>query len=145
MMRLEDRHNYVRYCRPNQIADNGKILSAAFVLRKKNPKLNRSKDETELSVDWFEYFKRDHYKRIKSALAKRLTISQAGKLAKLNCGRTKAAILHQFKFEIYIEVVDKSYAHLLGLYENQKEDTEILLLDLFLNQIDEVKSIGEIT
>jgi hypothetical protein len=144
-MKLKDSHNYVRYCRPNQIADDGKILSAAFTLRKKKLQLNRPEDETGLSVDWFEYFKRDHYKGIKSALAERLTIKPSGKLAKLNCGKTKAAILDQFRFDIYIETQAASHALLFGLYEHQKDDLEISLLDLFLNLIDEVKSIAEIS
>jgi hypothetical protein len=118
---------------------DGVILSSAFELRKKNKELDRPKDEKTLSVDWYEYYDKDNYKKIVSALINRkLTVKNAGMLTKLNVGNVRKKILRQLKLKIYIDNLGPdSHSSLCGLYGY---DSAALIL---VNLIDEKIAISD--
>jgi MoaA/NifB/PqqE/SkfB family radical SAM enzyme len=121
---------------------DGVILSSAFELRKKNKQLGRPKDEKELSVDWYEYYDRDNYKNIVSALINRnLAVKPAGMLAKLNVGNVRKEILRQLKLKISIDNLGPaSHSSIRGL---SGYDPAAALI--FVNLIDEKIVISDIS
>ncbi len=75
----------VRYVKPTDVRDSGKIAGAAFCLRAWRA------DDTRLSVNWLECFdnltKEEQVAEVRRL--SRLTMRQRGRLAELNVGATK--------------------------------------------------------
>ncbi|OHD61416.1 MAG: hypothetical protein A2014_07850 [Spirochaetes bacterium GWF1_49_6] len=146
MCRISIEHHFIRYCKPSQSQD-GKILSAAFRLRLKNPNRGRTEDEKTLSVDWFEFFTKNHYSNINSALIERkMETNPNGYLAKLNVGKSINDIIknsHCSSGQLYVEIIKNSYSHFFGLY-GFDEDTNLLIENSLRENIMEIKKIGKI-
>lgn len=128
----------VRYCKPSQCED-GKPLAGAFILRKKDPILGRPEDETELSVDHYEYFESDNYKNIINALKKRnFKVNSNGCLAKIHYADVKEDIKNSINVNIDIEPTEKSHMVIKNLYNNDEAASYI-----FLRNITESVKISE--
>jgi hypothetical protein len=126
-MRLALNDHFVRYCKPSQLSEDGRVLNLAFRLRSE-------RDERSLSGDHFEYFSENSYTNIINALDRRhFTPSRNGKLAKLNCGTVINRIQSFCLEEVYFErdsckpaVCYGSHTGLFGLYEAHTSVTEFL-------------------
>lgn len=83
---IPDEHHLIRHCPPKYIDEDGDVTSAAF-------KLNREKNETELSTYWPEYFSSlsysDQVNEAKKDLARQRKIRMSHKIAILEVGITK--------------------------------------------------------
>jgi hypothetical protein len=83
-MHLSPENHYIRYCKPSQCAEDGRILNLAFRLRD---------GETGLSGDHYEYYQTEPYRNIVRALKeRRFSPSPNGRLARLNCREALDAV-----------------------------------------------------
>jgi len=82
---LPDAAHVVRYVKPTDVRDGGKIAGAAFCLRAWRP------DDTSLSVNWLECFDNltNEQQVAEVRRLSRLTMRERGRLAELNVGATK--------------------------------------------------------
>jgi hypothetical protein len=120
-MHLAHNDHYVRYCKPSQCSEDGRVLNLAFRLRS-------GQDEKSLSGDHFEYFSGNSYTNIIKALAQRhFTPSRNGKLVKLNCGTVISKIQSFCLEKVYFERdTADSHTGLFGLYKAHSAVTELL-------------------
>ena len=144
-MNLEKDHHFVRYCKPSQ-CENDEILTPAFHLRKKGSPPERTKDEETLSVDWYEFFSKDHYSSIIKALNKRRRGTKPkGYLAKLNVGKTiedLRKIPDYSSFNFYIENAgNSSHSEFYSLYGI---DEDIRVCDTFIKNIIDKRRVVDI-
>ena len=82
---LPDEAHVVRYVRPTDVRDGGKIAGVAFCLRAWRP------DDTSVSVNWLECFGNLTQEQQVAEVRRlsRLTMRGHGRLAELNVGATK--------------------------------------------------------
>jgi hypothetical protein len=121
VMHLAPDNHFVRYCKPSQCSEDGRVLNLAFRLRSE---LN----ERSLSGDHFEYFSENPYLNIITALDRRhFTPSRNGKLVKLHCGTVINTIQSFCPESVYFER-DSTDSHtgLFGLSGAHTAVTELL-------------------
>lgn len=128
----------VRYCKPSQ-CENGKPLAGAFLLRKKDPVFRRPEDETELSVDHYEFFESNNYQNIIKALENRnFKVNPNGYLAKIQYAVLKEDIMKSMDLDIDIQLTSTSHSLIRNLYNNDFEAA-----DIFLRNISEAVKIAD--
>lgn len=101
-MHLAPKDHFVRYCKPSQCSEDGRVLNLAFRLRSEQ-------DEQSLSGDHFEYFSENPYQNIITALGQRyFTPSPKGKFVKLNCGAVIGVTVswNRFRFLILCQALN---------------------------------------
>jgi hypothetical protein len=120
----------VRYCKPTHI-DDGKILAAAFLLRKKDMQLNRPNDEKELSVDHYEFFLENNYHQIINALERRGIKPKAnGYLVKIKYANIFKDIQENLFLNIDIETSSTSHCLIHNLYQNDEDASFFFLKNI---------------
>ncbi len=87
---LPDSDDVVHYVRPSDIRPDGSLKSGAFSLRK---------NETELSVNWIEYWHNAGYKNPMREIRAHfgLTTRPNGSFAQFNVGRSKESIVQEWQ------------------------------------------------
>jgi len=105
-----------RYCGGSRITEDGRVSGTAFLPRS---------DETYLSVKWLEYFttpnRQEQIDEVRKTLSKKLQLGLTAKIAVLNVGETKSAVMAATEGQIRIfiehkpELDDPSHAGICGL------------------------------
>ena len=114
---LPDDSRVIRYIKPTDIGDDGRVNGAAFQLRP---------DETGLSVNWLDYYSDvAEDERINEVRrVSRLRLSRNGRFAELNVGAAKRAVRRELDALRFVHnplppdgeyAADPSHSLILGL------------------------------
>lgn len=112
-MELKDEYHYTRYCRPSFVDELG-VNYSAFEFKK---------DEEYLSINWFEYFSDQHYKRIFTEMtATGNKFNRKGYLLKLNVGLCRSGLKDENISSVSFRVHDETTRSYGGIHGLEDED-----------------------
>lgn len=115
-MMNKENDSIVRYCKPTQIQGD-KILVGAFLLRKKDPELKRPKDEKELSVYHYDYYKESPLKNIKDFAEEKMALKPEGCFAVIKYSDIEKDIKENLSVDIDIKPACKPHYLISNLYQ----------------------------